>query len=73
MQETRGRRTFTLDTIIKCANCKKEIRYGDSFSSLELRNKGGRLSNVCGECSKKECERMEAGNLKWENQVAKRR
>ena len=72
MQEVKGRRTFTLDTIIKCANCKKEIRYGDSFSSLELRNKNGRLSNVCGDCSKKECERMEKGALKWENQAAKR-
>ena len=71
--EEKRRRTFTLNTIIKCASCKKEIRYGDSFSSLEIRDKGGRLGNVCGECSKKECERMEEGTLKWEKTIAKRR
>ena len=60
MKETR-RRDYTLDSIIKCSNCEKEIRYGDSFSSLELRDKKGRLANVCGECSKKECERLEKG------------
>ena len=61
MEGTSRRKKWTLDTIIKCASCEKEIRYGDSFSSLELRNKGGRLLNVCGECSKKECERLEKG------------
>lgn len=72
MKETR-RRKYTLDTIIKCASCKKEIRYGDSFSSLELRDTKGRLRNVCGDCSKKECERMEEGALKWAKSIAKRR
>ena len=72
MKETRGRK-WDLDTIIKCGSCGKEIRYGDSFSSLELRDKLGRLENVCGDCSKQECKRMEEGTTKWQKSVAKRR
>lgn len=73
MKETRERKVFTMDTIIKCEICKKKIRYGDSFSSLELQGKNGGSKNICEECSKKECKRMEEGTIKWAKSIAKRR
>lgn len=47
-----------LDININCASCGKELRYGDSFTSLEIHNKLGMGYCVCEECYKREWERQ---------------
>lgn len=46
-----------MDTIINCPHCKKELAYGDGYTSLELHNDIGLGYVVCGSCYDEEWER----------------
>ena len=49
----------SFDTAINCAQCGKPIRYGNSYTSLELETKGGESYWVCWPCHKREIERRQ--------------
>lgn len=42
---------------INCCQCLKKIKYGESYTSLEVHNSIGLGYAVCSECYKKEWER----------------
>ena len=45
----------SMDEIINCACCGKEIRYGDGYSSIDICGMSGCLGySICEECYKKE-------------------
>lgn len=52
-----------LDTIIKCANCNKDIKFGESFTSLQYHDNIGFGYGVCADCYKNE------NYLRWKNQI----
>ena len=43
-----------LDDMVDCAECGKEIKFGDSYTSLRIHNEFGLGYAVCDECYKKE-------------------
>ena len=46
-----------LDEIVNCAHCGKELRHGDSYTSMEIHTLYGFGYDVCEKCYKKEWER----------------
>lgn len=53
--------TPNMNEFIPCAQCGKRIRYGDSYTSLQIHNEMGLAYPVCHECYDKEWkERSEA-------------
>lgn len=52
-----------LDEKVKCANCNKDIKFGNSYTSLQYHDDVGFGYAVCDECYKKECM------LKLENKI----
>lgn len=52
-----------MDKKVTCAQCGKEITFGDSYSSWEIHNNIGLGYSVCDDCYKKEWRRkIEAEN-----------
>lgn len=46
-----------MDLVIQCANCAKDIKYGDGFTSKEIHNDLGMGYIVCESCYKQEIQR----------------
>ena len=47
-----------MDNIVNCASCGKELPYGETYTSMEIRTAGmGFGYAVCDECYNKETER----------------
>jgi hypothetical protein len=53
-----------VDEIINCADCGKEIRYGDSYTSLEIQSRRGFSYCVCKDCSDRENLRQMGGRTR---------
>ena len=50
-----------VDEIINCADCGKELRYGDAYTSLEIQSRKGFGYCVCKDCSDRENLRQMGG------------
>lgn len=48
-----------MNDIVNCAQCGKELKYGDCYTSRELMNGAGLGYGVCGACYQKERRRLE--------------
>lgn len=46
--------TNDLNQIVNCAQCGKEIKFGDTYTSRQIHNAAGFGYPVCGECYEKE-------------------
>lgn len=46
-----------LETIINCVHCGKQLKYGDSYNSMEIHTLYGFGYGVCEKCYAKEWER----------------
>lgn len=53
-----------VDEIINCAHCGKKLRYGDSYTSLEIQSKHGFGYCVCKDCSDRENLRQMGGRTR---------
>lgn len=53
-----------VDEIINCADCGKELRYGDAYTSLEIQSKKGFGYCVCKDCSDRENLRQMGGRTR---------
>lgn len=52
-----------MEEIVNCAQCGKELKLGETYTSLEVHTKGGIGYGVCEECYEKEQKRkLENGN-----------
>jgi hypothetical protein len=49
--------THNLDEITSCAQCGKQVVYGDAFTSLEVHNENGLGYPVCDDCYRSENDR----------------
>lgn len=45
---------FDMDDIVACAGCGKQMKYGESYTSLEIHNSMGLGYAVCEECYNEE-------------------
>lgn len=45
-----------MDEIVNCPHCLKEVKYGNTYTSLEFHNDLGLGFSVCEECYQKEWE-----------------
>lgn len=48
---------YDMDTVINCAQCGKEVKFGDCFTSMEIHNDAGFGFSVCEDCYDKEWHR----------------
>lgn len=48
---------FDMDDVIACAGCGKHLKYGNSYTSLEIHNSEGIGYAVCEECYNEEWKR----------------
>lgn len=44
----------SLDELVKCADCGKEVLYGTLYTSMAIHNRSGIGFCVCGKCLQKE-------------------
>ena len=51
-----------MEETVNCPHCGKEIRYGDSYTSLEIHNDMGFGFAVCEKCYEKEWLRRREGD-----------
>lgn len=49
--------TDNMDEIVNCPHCGKELKFGETFTSLEIQNPAGFGYGVCEECHKAEWQR----------------
>lgn len=49
--------TDDMDEIVQCAQCGRELTYGDSYTSLEIHTSGGLGFCVCEDCADEELKR----------------
>ena len=50
--------TDNMDEIVNCAQCGREVKFGDCYTSKEIHNRMGLGFSVCEECYEKEWERQ---------------
>lgn len=55
-----------LDAVIECASCKKDVVYGDCFTSMTIHNERGLAYMVCPECCEKEWDERRGWTKKRE-------
>ena len=48
------------DTAVNCAGCGKPMRWGDTYTSMEIHDRAGLGYGVCGTCYDKEMKRRRA-------------
>lgn len=48
-----------MEEIINCCQCGKKLKFGDSYTSLEVHTEMGFGYNVCEDCYEKEWKRRE--------------
>lgn len=53
---------FDMDDIVACAGCGKQMKFGDSYTSLEIHNSSGFGYAVCEKCSDEEWKRRRSDN-----------
>lgn len=53
-----------MEEIINCAQCGKKLKFGDSYTSLEVHTEMGFGYSVCEKCYQKEWYRKERYNAK---------
>ena len=46
-----------MELIVFCSQCGKKVKYGETFTSLEVHNNNGFGYAVCGECYNQEYKR----------------
>lgn len=52
----------SMDALINCAHCGKELTYGNAYTSREIHTSMGFGYAVCKECYRKEWERSNASS-----------
>ena len=54
-----------MDTVISCAQCGKELEYGQSYTSMEIHTDLGMGYGVCEDCYEGELRRRKEAARKW--------
>ena len=50
-----------MDTIVNCAQCNKELKFGESYTSMEKQTSLGFGYAVCADCYEEEWKRRKRG------------